>query len=107
MKKKAKKTKRAQVPSYLKHARGQGFVRIRRRNVYLGRYGSQESLAKYRKVVGEYLATGEAPQVTKNEGGSEYPTLEEVMAQFVVKKLGKYTDNERGRSRPAPRATPT
>ena len=38
------------------HLSGQGFVRIDDRNIYLGKYGSPESLARYTVLIAEYQA---------------------------------------------------
>ena len=43
------------VPSYLRHATGQGFSRVNGENIYFGVYGSPESLAKYEDFRREWL----------------------------------------------------
>ena len=56
-------------PSYLRHARGQAFVRIRGKNIYLGKHGTRDSLERYRRVVGEYMASGgtEIPRASRRD----------------------------------------
>ena len=51
------------LPSYRLHkASGQAIVAIRGRMFYLGRYGSDESRAEYKRIVAEWLAISpEAP----------------------------------------------
>lgn len=51
------------VPSYRLHkATGQAVVVLRGRSFYLGKFGSAQSKAEYRRVISEYLTLGgEAP----------------------------------------------
>ena len=44
------------LPQMRAHLSGQGFVRIDDRNIYLGKYGSPESLARYAVLIAEYQA---------------------------------------------------
>ena len=44
------------LPQMRAHLSGQGFVRINDRNIYLGKYGSPESLARYTVLIAEYQA---------------------------------------------------
>jgi integrase len=46
------------TPSLRRHKTGQAFVVINRKHHYLGKWGSDESEAEYRRLVGEYLACG-------------------------------------------------
>ena len=56
------------VPAYRLHkARNLANVTIDGRDVYLGRYGSEESKAKYERVIGEWLARGRASVVSPCE----------------------------------------
>jgi len=43
------------APSYLRHASGQAFARVNGKNLYFGKYGSPESLAKYDDFKREWL----------------------------------------------------
>jgi integrase len=55
-------TRQIRVPGLQHHkASGQAKVRLRGRDVYLGKWGSPEADAEYRRVVGEYLINGQAP----------------------------------------------
>jgi hypothetical protein len=45
------------VPSYLKHkATGKGWVIIDGKTYYLGEHGSEESIAEYNRLIGEWSA---------------------------------------------------
>jgi len=44
------------APSYLKHSSGQARVRVQGKDIYLGVYGSAESLAEYQRVIAELQA---------------------------------------------------
>jgi hypothetical protein len=52
------KGRRRRVPAYLKHSSGQAFVRFRKRNFYLGKYGTPESRARYNDLIAVYLENG-------------------------------------------------
>ena len=43
------------VPSYLPHSSGQARVRIDGRDIYLGKFGSDESREKYARVIAEHF----------------------------------------------------
>jgi hypothetical protein len=47
-------------------ARNEARVRIKGRDVYLGKFGTPEAEAVYRRVIAEYVATGEAPQAKRD-----------------------------------------
>ncbi len=49
------------VPEYNYHLSGQARVYIQGKYYYLGPHNSPESQAKYRRLVGEFIATGKAP----------------------------------------------
>ena len=45
------------VPSYCRHkAKGMAFVKIHGRMVFLGKYGSTESIKRYERAIAEHLA---------------------------------------------------
>ena len=49
-------------PSYRRHkASGQAVVTIQGHDVYLGKYGSDESQEAYRRTIAEYLLIAAAP----------------------------------------------
>jgi hypothetical protein len=51
------------VPVYRIHrAKGLGYVRLNKRMIYLGAANTPESFERYRRVLGEWLATGRAPK---------------------------------------------
>lgn len=49
------------IPVYSYHKSGQARVRIHGETIYLGLYESPESQEKYRRIIAEYMATGELP----------------------------------------------
>ncbi|MBW3598553.1 MAG: site-specific integrase [Planctomycetes bacterium] len=51
------------APSYRRHATGQAFVKISGRSIYLGKYGTKESRAEYRRIIAEWEANHRQPVV--------------------------------------------
>jgi hypothetical protein len=52
-------TRTPRVPKYRRHnPSGQAVVTLSRQDFYLGRYGTRQSKAEYRRLVGEWLAGG-------------------------------------------------
>jgi hypothetical protein len=77
------------IPSYLLHKKsGQARVRLKNgtrcRDVYLGEYGSPESLEKYHRVLAEYLGDNGHEQL---EPESVWPTSPDdwTVAELAVK----------------------
>ena len=105
------------APTYLLHKRsGQARVRIktgnRYRDIYLGKYGSPESLEKYQRVLAEYFGDGESNQegsdtaLTPLEDGEEWTVAElaveyDDFARSHYVKNGETTDDRY--ERPLPR----
>jgi len=59
-------------------------VRIGGRDVYLGKYDSPESRAKYHRLIAEWLATGEAPQGPPQAPAPDAgPSVNEVILAFL------------------------
>jgi integrase len=53
------------TPKYRLHkGSGQALVQINGKRVYLGKYGTEQSKERYRKLVAEWLASGQRPAVT-------------------------------------------
>ncbi|QDV34672.1 site-specific integrase [Tautonia plasticadhaerens] len=79
------------IPSYGLHKpTGQTRVRIDGRDVYLGRFDSDESRERYRRVVAEWLSTGTAPEPSRGvaPGGAGGrppggPTVAELLVRFL------------------------
>jgi integrase len=57
------------VPQYPKkaHSTGQARIKIKGKPIYLGKFGSPESYAKFHKTLAEYHATGELPRPTSDK----------------------------------------
>lgn len=72
---------RKDVPNYPSkpHSSGQARIILGGRAIYLGAFGSPESHATYRRVIGEYLTTGAMPAI----GGPRIKlTVEELATQY-------------------------
>lgn len=80
------------VPAYRIHrAKGLGYVRLNKRMVYLGAANSPESFERYRRILGEWLATGRAPR----RGSSDPPsklTVSEVVDEYLEWARQYYLD---------------
>ncbi len=73
-----KQPKKRREPKFRHHkASGQGFVEVKGRRIYLGRFDLPETLAKYHRFVAELLSGGGLPQVEANE-----ITVVEIIARF-------------------------
>ena len=76
------------APSYLLHQKsGQARVRLkvgtRYRDIYLGKYGSAESLEKYHRVLAEYLGTnGRGQQPTGSTTNEEQWTVATLAVKY-------------------------
>ena len=71
------------VPAYRVHrAKGLGYVRLNKRMIYLGAANTPESFERYRRVLGEWLATGRAPK-RKSEAVMT-PTVNEVTDEYLA-----------------------
>src|SRR5262245_27080859 len=88
---------RVRVPGIQHHkASGQAKVRLRGRDIYLGKWGTPEAEAEYRRVIGEYLINGQAPppptlpaaEVSVNELAAAFMRFAEI--HYV--KNGRLTD---------------
>jgi hypothetical protein len=67
-------------PAYCHHrTKGKAYVRLNGDFIYLGPYGSEESKAEYRRVVGEWLATGRSPRQLAEAAG---PSVNEVLLAY-------------------------
>ncbi|HIF32240.1 MAG TPA: hypothetical protein EYQ75_11350, partial [Planctomycetaceae bacterium] len=89
------------LPKYCEHkASGRAFVYLplgpgKRKRVYLGDYNSAESLANYDKVVGEWMATKQAPQ--RVDTG---PTVRDIAERFNQDNYGDRMSGNNCRSHP-------
>ncbi|WP_169979889.1 tyrosine-type recombinase/integrase [Tautonia rosea] len=78
------------VPSYTHHKpTGQARVRIDGRDIYLGRFDTDESRERYRRVIAEWLSTGSLPEPgharadPDDQRPSEGPTVAELLVRFL------------------------
>ena len=70
----------SRVPKYRHHqASGRAVVRIAGRDVYLGKHGTPESKAEYRRLLGEWMSSGIAPQPPS---GQHAVSIEELVLAY-------------------------
>lgn len=86
------------LPEYKYHISGQARVYIGDRYYYLGPHNSPESLAKYRKLVAHYIATGEAPSEETHQADTPI-TVADVTAEARQWIEGKYKEQTAQRYR--------
>lgn len=80
------------VPSYCRHrATGQTYVKVRRKAIYLGAYGSDASRSAYAAVVADVLAGREPvlPTVSRSSAARTV-TVREVCDRFIAHARGYY-----------------
>ena len=71
----------ARIPKYRLHkSSGQALVQINGQRIYLGKYGTDESEEKYRKLIAEWLVTSEAPP--RKSTGSTVSSINELILAF-------------------------
>ena len=64
------------TPKYRLHkGSGQALVQINRERIYLGKYDSEESKEEYRRLVAEYLASGQPPKTNGSGDTAQFPAL--------------------------------
>src|SRR5262245_33058995 len=74
------------VPSYRQHkSTGQAVVTLNGKDIYLGRYGAEESKAEYDRVIAEWLARGR--QLPTSDSGL---TINEVILAYIGYASGYY-----------------
>ena len=62
------------TPKYRLHkGSGQALVQINGERIYLGKYGSEESKEKFRRLVAEFLAGGQKPKADSQSLPSPWP----------------------------------
>ena len=73
------------MPAYKEHkASGQARVRVNGRDVYLGKYGSQESKAEYRRICAELEASPAAATAAPIATGLSVNELVERFWELIV-----------------------
>jgi integrase len=74
---------RSSIPKMTLHKpSGQARVRIKGRDIYLGRSGTPEAEAEYRRVIAEWLATGRAPKPLLRSAHHDDLTVTSLIAAF-------------------------
>lgn len=81
------------VPRLCRHSRGQAFVKIDGRQIWLGRYGDPLAREKYDRLVAEWLANGRCLPVA-DEPSVACPTLLEILAPYWEWARRRYTPAE-------------
>jgi integrase len=77
------------TPSYRLHKpSGQAVVTLNRRDIYLGRYGTEESRAEYDRVVAEWLTSGRR---LESKAGL---TVAELILLYIAHVDARYTSSE-------------
>lgn len=64
------------------HASGQARIKIRGKEIYLGRFGSPESRVKFYRVLAEYQASGALPGENSTTTDTTGPTVSELLSSF-------------------------
>ena len=84
------------TPKYRLHkGSGQALVQINGERIYLGKYGTEESKEKYRRLVAEFLAAGQKPR-TGSQGTprSAFPIkINELILAFWQRAKRRYVKN--------------
>ncbi len=78
------------VPQYRhQKSRDLAVVRINGKDFYLGKYNSPESHAQYKRLIGEWLARGQEPELAPEEPKS----VAEIMVAYLKHAHGYYRTN--------------
>jgi hypothetical protein len=99
------RSKRVRVPSFVHHKKsGRDVVFLRqpdgsRSMVYLGPHGSAEAQRRYREVLADHLAGKPLDAVKRRERPSEYPTVGQLVAAFLLHCERFYVDGGGTRSK--------
>lgn len=83
---------RLRTPSYRLHkTSGQAFVELNCRRIYLGKYGSETSQTRYRRLVAEWLANPATVTLTNTAAGEHLHQRNVACRLEVCRKLPQYT----------------
>src|SRR5687767_1279450 len=84
------------IPQPTRHRTGQAVVRLNGRDIYLGRYGTPAAIAKYEKLIANWLANGhQLPDAQRTVNEIILAYLEHARAYYKpIRRL----DGEIGRS---------
>src|SRR5436309_1512169 len=83
------------VPKLCRHARGQAFVKVDGRQVWLGRYGDPLAREKYDRLVGQWLANGRALPTPPPEPDAPPVTVVQLLAPYWRWVKGRYAGGEK------------
>jgi len=78
---------------YRKHSSGNAFVEIDKRRIYLGRFGSQESLDAYKRVLDEHRINQEAAVVASHRAPGSSMTVVELVDIYRQHCANHYRKN--------------
>ena len=89
------------VPSLRRHKTGQAVVTLplpggKRRDVYLGKFGTAKSVAEYNRIVAELSAGASVPEVTGTPVSAI--TVNEMLVRYMVHADDHYRDADRERT---------
>ena len=82
------------VPKYCRHARGQAFVKIAGKQVWLGRYGDPIAREKYDRLVAEWLANGRTLPPPPLSQQAQPATILHILAPYWRWAKDRYTAAE-------------
>lgn len=86
------------TPKYRLHkGSGQALVQINGERIYLGKYDTEESKEQYRRLVAEYLASGQSPKTNGAGNGVRLPpvlTKDLILAYWQFAKAHYVTDGK-------------
>jgi integrase len=90
-------SRKPRIPSYRLHkATGQAVVTLAGRDYYLGQYDSPESHQEYKRLVGEYLASGGSEPLPS--GGVPDLTVAELLDRYSAHAEAYYPGKQPGKS---------
>ena len=75
-----------QPPAYRRHQTGQATVRIKGKDYYLGKYGSERNQERYRELIAELWER-------RRKQAREWPTIEELMTSYLLHTSQYYRDS--------------
>lgn len=85
---------RVRIPALVHHKpTNQARVRINGRDIYLGRYGSEDAQERYRRVVAEWLATGTIKTTCASPSLEGSPSINELILAYYRFAEGYYVKN--------------
>lgn len=81
-------------PKMCRHHRGQAFVKIGQRQIWLGPWGSEEARERYDWLIAEWLANGRT--LPPEQESASLLTINDVLFQFWEQAKTRYTEGELG-----------